>query len=201
MWAIFGPVQGGGSGNSTNSTIGRRAETVNRPFGSAVIDGFDFDFESTTNNMVSFGQQLRSNMDADTSKKFFLSAAPQCVYPDAADHEMLDGTVAFDFIMVQFYNNFCGANNYAPGSATQSAYNFDVWDNWAKNGSLNKDVRVLLGLPAASGAGGGYVDGDQLSGVIQYSKNFTSFGGVMLWDMSQLYGNNGFLDSVKSALG
>ncbi|KAL1862871.1 hypothetical protein VTK73DRAFT_6599 [Phialemonium thermophilum] len=190
IWAMFGPVQSGSS--------------LHRPFGSAVVDGFDFDFETTTSNMAPFAERLRSNMDAATAagaKKFYLSAAPQCVFPDAADHEMLDSSARFDFVMIQFYNNWCGASNFVQGSSTQNAFNFDVWDNWAKTTSANPNVRLLLGLPANSGAGGGYVSGSQLDAVIAYSKQYSSFGGVMLWDMSQLYANPGFLDSVVSALG
>ena len=182
----------------------QRNSSVNRPFGSAVVDGFDVDFESVTQNMAPFGKRLRSNMDAETTrggKKFYLSAAPQCVYPDAADHEMLNGTVYFDFIMIQFYNNACGAINFVPRATKQSAFNLDVWDNWAKTVSLNPDVKLLLGLPANTRGGGGYVSGSQLSAVLAFSKQYSSFGGVMLWDMSQLYRNAGFLDAVVSGLG
>ncbi|KAH8912129.1 glycoside hydrolase family 18 protein [Coniochaeta sp. PMI_546] len=191
IWAMFGPKQSG--------------STANRPFGTAVVDGFDFDFETGTQNMAPFANRLRSNMDAATAaggKKFYLSAAPQCVYPDAADNDMLNGAVSFDFISIQFYNNWCGVQNFQPGAATQNAFNFDVWDNWAKTVSKNKAVKLLLGIPAsASAAGSGYVTGSQLSSVIAYSKQFSSFGGVMMWDMSQLYVNSGYLASVVSALG
>jgi len=188
IWAMFGPQQSGSS--------------VNRPFGTAVVDGFDFDFETSTQNMVPFANRLRSNMDAAGTKKFYLSAAPQCVYPDAADNEMLNGAVSFDFVQIQFYNNWCGVQNYQPGAATQNAYNFDVWHNWATTVSKNKAVKLLLGIPASAGAAGsGYVSGSQLSSVVTYSKQFSSFGGVMMWDMSQLYANSGYLSSVVSALG
>lgn len=187
---MFGPEQGNSS--------------APRPFGSAVVDGFDFDFESTTSNMAPFGKRLRASMDAAAAapggKRFYLSVAPQCVYPDAADADMLDGAVAFDFVMVQFYNNWCGAANFVPGAAAQNAFNFDVWDNWAKTTSLNRDVKLLLGLPGAAGAGGGYVSGPQLAAVVEFSKQFSSFAGVMLWDMSQVYKNPGFLDAVVAAL-
>ncbi|KAH8702156.1 putative class III chitinase [Talaromyces proteolyticus] len=186
IWETFG--------SSTNGT-------ANRPFGDAVVDGFDFDFESTVSNMQYFGNELRSLMDADTSKKYFLTAAPQCVYPDAADNAMLDGAVSFDAILVQFYNNFCGVQNYHSGSSTQTAFNFDQWDTWAKNTSKNKDVKVLLGVPANTGAAGsGYLSASDLKPVIDYSATFSSFGGVMTWDASQAYANNGFLAGVKSDL-
>ena len=188
IWSIFGP-----SSSSSSSP---------RPFGTSVVDGFDFDFESTVSNMPAFGQQLRSLMDADNSKKWLLTAAPQCPYPDAADGAMLAGAVSFDIVWVQFYNNFCGIQSFTAGSSTQNAFNLDTWDNWAKTVSLNHNVKVMLGIPGNTGAAGaGYETGSTLAAVISYSKSFSSFGGVMIWDMSQVYANPGFLDGVNSDLG
>ncbi|KKA30697.1 hypothetical protein TD95_005140 [Thielaviopsis punctulata] len=187
VWAMFGPKD--------------PKIDVPRPFGKAVVDGFDFDFESPASNLVAFGQRLRDNMDA-AAGTYYLSTAPQCPYPDAAVGDMLAGAVAFDFVMVQFYNNYCGVQAFdaASGSA-QKSFNFDTWDHWAQTGSKNKNVKVLLGVPAAqSAAGSGYIGVDELAGVIDYCKRFDSFGGVMMWDMSQLYQNKGFLSGVESAL-
>lgn len=190
IWAMFGPEQTG--------------STVNRPFGTAVVDGFDFDFESTTSNTAPFAQELRTLMDAATKagdKSYYLSAAPQCPYPDAADNDMLDGAVFFDWIQVQFYNNYCGVNSFVPGATTQNNYNFDTWDTWAKTVSLNPNVKVLMGIPANTGAAGsGYTTGATLLAAIQYSASFSSFGGVMMWDMSQLYENVGYLAEVVADL-
>ncbi|OTB02702.1 glycoside hydrolase family 18 protein [Hypoxylon sp. CI-4A] len=172
----------------------------NRPFLSAVVDGFDFDFESTTQNFVPFATKLRELMDADSSKTYYLSAAPQCPYPDAAMNDMLNGQIAFDFIMIQFYNNYCGVQSYTAGSTTQNNFNFATWDDWAQNTSKNKDVKVFLGVPANTGGGAGYQDASALAPIIDYVKTFSSFGGVMMWDMSQLFTNTGFLDSVYSSL-
>lgn len=180
--------------------FGSDTSQSNRPFRTAVIDGFDFDFESTTQNFVPFASKLRSLMDADSSKTYYLSAAPQCPYPDAAMNDMLNGAISFDFIQVQFYNNYCGVSSFTPGSTTQNNFNFETWDNWAKNTSKNKNVKVLIGVPANTGAGGGYVSASALDPIIQYAKQFSSFGGVMMWDMSQLYANSGFLDSVYASL-
>ncbi|KAJ2973838.1 hypothetical protein NUW58_g8839 [Xylaria curta] len=130
--------------------FGSNTNAKNRPFGSAVVDGFDFDFESSTQNFVPFAEQLRSLMDADSSKKYLLSAAPQCVYPDAAMNDMLNGAIAFDFINIQFYNNFCGVSNFN----NPNAWNFDVWQKWAQQTSKNRNVKVLIGVPANTGAGG-----------------------------------------------
>lgn len=190
LWAMFGPQQDGSD--------------VLRPFGAASVDGFDYDFESATSNMVPFGVELRRLMDEATSggdKPYYITAAPQCPYPDQANREALDGGVSFDFIMIQFYNNYCGVNSYVPGQEDQTSFNMKTWDDWAASTSLNPDVKIMLGIPANVGAGGGYTEGEALAGAIGYSKGFSSFGGVMMWDMSQLYANDGFLDSVVSALG
>jgi chitinase len=187
IWETFGPSKNG---------------SAHRPFGDAVVDGFDFDFESTVSNMEVFGNEIRSLMDADTSKKYFLTAAPQCVYPDAADNAMLNGAVSFDAIWVQFYNNFCGVQNFKSGTNTQTAFNFDVWDQWAKNTSKNPDVKVILGVPANTGAAGsGYLSASDLKPVVDYSATFSSFGGVMMWDASQAYANDGFIAGVRSDVG
>ncbi|KAL2220272.1 putative class III chitinase [Thermoascus aurantiacus ATCC 26904] len=187
IWETFGPQQPGSS--------------AYRPFGDAVVDGFDFDFEATVNNMVPFANTLRSLMDADTSKKYYLTAAPQCPYPDAADGAMLDGAVSFDAIWVQFYNNYCGLQSFVPGSSTQNNFNFATWDNWAKTTSKNPNVKVFLGVPANTGAAGsGYEAPSSLTPIINYCKTFSSFGGVMMWDASQAYANNGFIPAVKQAL-
>ncbi|KAI1361814.1 putative class III chitinase [Xylaria arbuscula] len=178
--------------------FGSNTDADNRPFGSAVVDGFDFDFESSTQNFVPFAQKLRDLMDADSSKTYYLSSAPQCVYPDAAMNDMLNGAISFDWINIQFYNNFCGVINFS----NVNAWNFNVWDDWAKNTSKNPNVKVLIGVPASSTAGGGYVDANTLAPIIADTKEkYSSFGGIMMWDMSQLYANSGFLDSVVSALG
>lgn len=190
VWAIFGPEQAG--------------STVKRPFGEAVIDGFDFDFESTTQNMPPFATQLRGLMTAATTagdKPYYLSAAPQCPYPDLADNDMLNGGVSFDFIQVQFYNNYCGVSSFVVGASSQPSFNFDTWDDWARTGSANPNVKVLVGIPANTGAGAGYTSGNVLQAALAYSQGFASFGGVMMWDMSQLYKNPGFEEEVMQYLG
>lgn len=208
LWETFGPQQVGSS--------------ALRPFGSASIDGFDFDFEATVNNMATFGNQLRSLMDSATSstgRNFYLSAAPQCPYPDYADNQMLDGAVPFDFVSdgvtspvtntrpnfqqinIQFYNNYCGSQSYVPGASQQNNFDFSTWDNWAKTVSLNPNVKLMLGVPAGpTAAGSGYESASQLQQVISYSETFSSFGGVMMWDASQAYANSGFLSGIASDL-
>jgi chitinase len=189
IWAMFGPEQ--------------PDSNVLRPFGSAVVDGFDYDFESATSNMVPFGVEMRRLMDEATAggdKPYYITAAPQCPFPDHANEEALDGGVFFDIVQIQFYNNFCGISSFIEGAETQNNFNFGTWDDWAANISLNPNVKILLGIPANTGAGASYTDGSKLAAAIQYSKQYASFGGVMMWDMSQLYANDGFLEEVNSSL-
>ncbi|KAJ3512332.1 hypothetical protein NMY22_g15366 [Coprinellus aureogranulatus] len=178
-----------------NLFLGGQSST--RPFGSAVLDGIDLDIEGGNSNYYStFVERIRS-LAAPTGKKYYFSAAPQCVYPDAALGTVLNAAV-FDAIYVQFYNNPCGLQNY--GQANN--WNFGLWDYWARSLSKSKTTKVYLGAPASnSAAGGGYVDINTLtSAATQMRKSFPSFGGVMLWDASQAYANNRYDRAVKNAL-
>ncbi|EEP83023.1 hypothetical protein UREG_07888 [Uncinocarpus reesii 1704] len=186
IWETFGPKKNG--------------STRPRPFGDAAIDGFDFDFEATVLNMAPFANRLRSLMAADRSKKYYLTATPQCPYPDWYNKEILEGNI-FDAVFIQFYNNFCGLNAFQPGEEQQQSFNLNTWDNWARTVSKNKGVKVFVGAPAnRSAAGSGYVDTARLAEIIEYSRSFSSFGGVMLWDASQAYANDKFISDVKAAL-
>jgi chitinase len=193
------PVQDAAA--SISPDLSARDDAPLRPFGDAVIDGFDLDFESYVQNTVPFANQLRTLMDADNLKKYYMTVAPQCPYPDAAVGSMLDGGVKFDAVFVQFYNNYCGVQNFVPDSLIQNNFNFQTWDQWAKTGSANPDVKIFLGVPSGqTGAGSGYKDPAALASVIQYSMTFSSFGGVMMWDASQAHANVGFLDGVKASM-
>ncbi|SMQ54989.1 unnamed protein product [Zymoseptoria tritici ST99CH_3D7] len=175
------------------------AATVLRPFHSASVDGFDLDIEAPTQNFVPFAKRLRAlmnaaNTDANLNRQFYLTVAPQCPYPDVNNDAMLNGGVEFDAVFVQFYNNYCGIQSFIPGAATQWNYNFDTWNKWAVNGSANPNVKVFIGVPAGpTAAGSGYLSVANLKPVIEYSKKFSSFGGIMAWDASQA----SFVDYVK----
>ncbi|KAF2745357.1 glycoside hydrolase family 18 protein, partial [Sporormia fimetaria CBS 119925] len=194
MWAMFGP----------------RTEDCEelRPFGDAVVDGFDFDFEATVLNMGVFGMRLRELMDEscewggdhEPGKRYYLSAAPQCPFPDLYNKDIID-TVPLDFLNIQFYNNGCGASSFKPGGKQQWNFNLETWDEWARSESKNPDVKVLLGLPAGKKAGRGYMCPKALGPVVRFSKEFEAFGGVMMWDASQAWENEGFVEGVKGLLG
>jgi len=167
-----------------------------RPFGNAVLDGVDLDIEGGgTVHFAAFLTQLQTHFSG-ASKKYYVTAAPQCPFPDGNLATVLDASF-FDAVYVQFYNNFCGLNAFSSGN-----FNFDQWDAWAKSTSLNKNVKIFLGAPASTtAAGSGFVNAATIATIIQQTRSqFSSFGGVMMWDMSQAYANGRYDVSVKNAL-
>ncbi|KAI9280847.1 glycoside hydrolase superfamily [Umbelopsis sp. AD052] len=181
LWDIFG----GGSSNT-------------RPFGDAVIDGFDLDIEGgSASGYTAMINQLRTHFASDSSRSYYITGAPQCPFPDAYLGDALSNAW-FDFVWVQFYNNYC--------SVQGGNFNFGTWDNWAKTQSKNPDVKIYLGVPGStSAASSGYVPYNTLTGTIDSLKSqYSSFGGVMMWDASQAYSNTevspNFATAVSSYL-
>ncbi|KAF8640779.1 hypothetical protein AX17_000428 [Amanita inopinata Kibby_2008] len=166
-----------------------------RPFGSAILDGIDLDIESgSAAHYASFARRIRS-LAKGADKQYYLSAAPQCPFPDRKIGEALNNA-PFDFVFVQFYNNYCEVS--AP-----SKFNFDTWDKWARNESPNPNVKVFLGAPASPDAASqGYVDAETLSRIARDAKKrYSSFGGVMLWDADTAYHNHRYDVAIKKAIG
>ncbi|KAM5543936.1 hypothetical protein V8D89_002553 [Ganoderma adspersum] len=179
-----------------NVFLGGKNDT--RPFGDAELDGIDLDIEGGgTQYFDSFIKRVRE-LATTANKKVYVTGAPQCTFPDAYMSTVLNAA-EFDAVYVQFYNNFCSLPNFN----NPNAWNFDQWDSWAKNTSLNKDVKIFIGAPASSSAAGsGYVDAATLANIASETRSkYSSFGGIMLWDASQAYGNNRFDKAVKAALG
>ncbi|KAH9847234.1 glycoside hydrolase superfamily [Lenzites betulinus] len=168
-----------------------------RPFGDAVLDGIDLDIEGgSTAYFDSFVNRIRQ-LASGASKRYYVTAAPQCPYPDAYLGTVLN-QASFDAVYVQFYNNWCGLQNYN----NIYAWDYSSWDTWAKTVSVNPNVKVYIGAPASStAAGAGYVDATTLVNIALATRSqYSSFGGVMLWDASQAYGNNRYDLQIKNAL-
>ncbi|KAI9262665.1 glycoside hydrolase superfamily [Sporodiniella umbellata] len=177
LWNVFG--------NGKSNT---------RPFGDAVVDGFDFDIEGGgPGGYTALANRLRSHYKEDSSKKYYITGAPQCPYPDALLGPALE-SADFDAVFVQFYNNYC--------STTSSNFNFETWDKWVKNTSKNKDAKVFLGIPGSPGAAGsGYVPYSSLAPIVQnLYKTYPSFGGVSIWDASQSTANTEVSPNFQKAV-
>lgn len=177
-------------------TFGEGTGASERPFDSAVVDGFDFDIEN--NNEVGYSAlatKLRT-LFAEGTKQYYLSAAPQCPYPDASVGDLLENA-DIDFAFIQFYNNYCSVSGQ---------FNWDTWLTYAQTVSPNKNIKLFLGLPgSASAAGSGYIsDTSLLESTIADIASSSSFGGIALWDASQAFSNelNGepYVEILKNLL-
>ncbi|KAI5970837.1 CHT2 [Candida margitis] len=163
-----------------------------RPFDDAVVDGFDFDIElGSATGYPELATALKSKFDS--SKKYYLSASPQCVYPDAHVGSLLQ-QVPLDFAFVQFYNNPCSVDGQ---------FNYDTWAEFASS-SPNPDLKLYVGVPA-TGNIAGYVDAATLAKTIAQIKCDKHFAGVSLWDASGAWINTdasgaNFAAQVKKVL-
>lgn len=186
-----------------NLFLGGTSET--RPFGDAVIDGFDLDIEGGSNlGYVEFVTRLRELFAQDTSKSYYIAAAPQCVIPD----HYLDTVIKnadLDFLFVQFYNNYCGMQTWQTNNA-DPRFNYAAWDTLVK-ASPNPKTKIYLGVPASeSAAGSGYTPITTVLQAASYLQaNYDSFGGIMMWDASQAWNNvdssgNNFAQAAKEGL-
>ncbi|KAJ9051109.1 Chitinase 2 [Entomophthora muscae] len=153
-----------------------------RPFGKAIIDGIDLDLEGGSQQHFDVFLSALQKKFGNSGRKYFVTAAPQCEFPDRNLQQIMEKGY-MDAIFIQFYNNFCGVQNYG----NQWAWNWPQWDAWATTRSFNKKAKLFVGVPAArSAAGSGYVTIDALETILKDIRSkYTSFGGVMLWDSSQ----------------
>lgn len=145
---------------------------------------------------IAFLKQLDTHFKT-SAKKYYVTAAPQCVYPDANLQATLDG-YPFDAVYIQFYNNPCGLQNFN----SPSQWNYGTWDIWARTISPNPNVKIYIGAPASiTAAGGGYVMASTLLDIAKKTRdNFPSFGGIMFWDASQARQNNRIDKFIKDGL-
>ncbi|KAI3801020.1 hypothetical protein L1987_29120 [Smallanthus sonchifolius] len=169
-----------------NNFLGGKSPT--RPLGEAVLDGIDFDIEGgTTQHWDDLARYLSEY--SSQGKKVYLTAAPQCPFPDAYIGTALK-TGLFDYVWVQFYNN--PPCQYSGGITNLE----DAWKQWTTEIPATK---IFLGLPASpTAAGSGYIPvGDLTSQVLPAIKGTAKYGGVMLWD--KYYDDQtGYSSSIKS---
>ncbi|KAL5708710.1 chitinase [Ranunculus cassubicifolius] len=150
-----------------NNFLGGQSST--RPLGDAVLDGVDFDIEMGTGKYWDDLAKYLSGY-SKKGKKVYLTAAPQCPFPDA----WVGGALK-----------------------TGSIGNLeDAWTQWT---TLIPGAQIFLGLPAApDAAGSGFIPVDDLtSQVLPAIKGSNKYGGVMLW--SKYYDDQtGYSSSIKN---
>ncbi|XVF60238.1 hypothetical protein PTKIN_Ptkin08bG0028700 [Pterospermum kingtungense] len=160
--------------------------STDRPFGDAVLDGIDFDIEG--GSPLHYDELAGHLKNYTSAKKVYLTAAPQCPFPDVYIGQALS-TGLFDYVWMQFYNNYCEYKGNA--SAVQAT--FDEWSNGVPA------TQFFMGLPAApTGASSGFVPQDVLiSQILPLVKKANKYGGVMLW--SKYYDDlTGYSSSIRS---
>ena len=153
-----------------------------RPFGDESVDGIDLDIEGGgPAGYAAFARRLRERMDASEGD-WLITAAPQCPFPDAhlgpaPGTAFGDAAGAFDYLFVQFYNNFCSGSSGAPFQDT-----YAQWSELTASGG----PRIVVGLPATPDAApaGGYVDPGALAALVDSVAGGPAFAGLMLWDVS-----------------
>jgi chitinase len=172
-----------------------------RPFGAAVLDGIDLDIEGgTQTGYTAFVRALRGTMTEHTERRWLITAAPQCPFPDAflgpsPGLALAEVPNAFDYLFVQFYNNYCSYN-----SPSHFAEAFAGWSKLAESGG----PKLFVGLPssAAAAPAGGYVERTKLPELVATARKSPAFAGVMLWDAGndQNSGAPTYGQSVDAAL-
>ncbi|OMO67067.1 hypothetical protein COLO4_30240 [Corchorus olitorius] len=123
-------------------------------------------------------------------RKVYLSAAPQCPFPDRYLGDALK-TGLFDYIWVQFYNN--GHCQYAPSNPKKLLIS---WNQWTTS---FKATKKFLGLPATKEAAStrtGYIPPWELiSKILPMIKKSPNYGGIMLWNR---YFDSGYSAAIMS---
>ncbi|KAJ5811828.1 hypothetical protein N7474_008129 [Penicillium riverlandense] len=200
IWGAFGPVT-----DEWTQADGPR------PFGDAVVDGFDFDIEHNGSFVIGalsgyamMINQLKTLYATVPDRQFYLSAAPQCPIPDPQLKVTINKGM-FDYIWVQYYNTAsCAAINYAQNA---TGFNYDEWVDVIL-ASSNPDARLFIGLPASedSAYSGYYLTPDQVEPLVnEYMTLYPgTFGGIMLWEATSsdnnTINNMTYADSMKAIL-
>lgn len=206
---VFLSLGGGAGGYSLSSTAEAQAigqylweaygnpssTTVTRPFGNAIVNGWDFDIENPNGKEYypALISALRSNFASDSANTYYISGAPQCPIPEPNMGTMIANS-QFDMLFIQFYNN----NNYtypcALGINGDAAFNYEQWESFVST-SKSSSAKLFIGVPAAPNAANGgesgsiyYATPQQLSTIVSATEGNSSFGGVMMW-------STGFSDS------
>ncbi|KAK4434320.1 Hevamine-A [Sesamum alatum] len=135
---------------------------------------YDFGIENPSSKLY-WEDLARALADYSTpEKKVYLGAAPQCPYPDG-NLDTAIRTGLFDFVWVQFYNNYRCDNTERIDKLLAS------WEEGSS--SLPAGTQLFMGLPAArETADTGYVPPDVLIyEVLPKIKTSPNYGGIMLW--------------------
>lgn len=135
-------------------------------------------------------KRFRANMAKDSSKKYYMTAAPQCPFPDQS--EPLSVCKLLDYVWVQFYNNGeCNIGNSDFKSSVK---------NWSKG--IGNAKLFIGGLASGSDGDEGYVDPDAFIKSLKdvQAMNLPNYGGAMLWEAQLSRDNGNFAQKIRSSV-
>ncbi|TNF69877.1 MAG: hypothetical protein EP298_01920 [Gammaproteobacteria bacterium] len=176
------------------------------------LDGIDFDLEAGMNTdqdyLISFITELRKQAQvraSDFPNGFTITGAPQLVSSnefmwngntslnELLPHDACGGVKCFDYLSIQDYNN-------NPQPSLSDAYDAV----YAQMESNNNDgaTKIILGVPATSSDGQGYMTPDTVKDQINDIENKSTasqFAGIMVWTASSDYteDNWSFISQIK----
>lgn len=109
---------------------------------------------------IAFASRLRQLFPASPQTGLTLTAAPQCVVPDASMGQLI-ATVAFDALFIQFYNTpACSARawvtanpSYTPGTrpVPSGGFTYDSWST-AVGAGASSAAKLYIGLAGSPDA-------------------------------------------------
>ncbi|ETN46807.1 uncharacterized protein HMPREF1541_00996 [Cyphellophora europaea CBS 101466] len=187
-----------------------------RPFGPNIkLDGIDIDNEAPAYStyIPEFVSALRTLYAQDSSKQYFLSAAPQCPRPDQSI-PMPQIIPDLDYVFVQFYNNpQCNVNAGTGFLNSLQSWSQDLLAaspgaprrRRAMVNSGRPPPKVFIGVLAAEGSG--HVTPAELMTILNTVKglNIPNLGGVSYWDgayqaLSGQGGQKSYAEVVRETL-
>ncbi|KAK7283584.1 hypothetical protein RIF29_13196 [Crotalaria pallida] len=161
------------------------------PLGSVFLDGIDIADVVATKNLQ-WDELVKAISEFTSERKIYLSAAPQCVYPDYYLGAAIQ-TGLFDYIWVEFFyqNPSC---IYSDGSAASLIKEWKRWTSGVPNS------KIFLGVTATKEIAG-YIAPDVLkSDVLPTIRGSSNYGGVMVWD--RYYDRlGGYSKQIKDSVG
>eukprot|EP00884_Botryococcus_braunii_P019548 jgi/Botrbrau1/6277/Bobra.0129s0022.1 len=150
---------------------------TNRPLGPAVLDGIDLDLEGGGVLYYPDFVQALYDLMATGGKKYYITAVPQCPFPDFYTNPVLQAKGnLFDFVLVQFYNNYCGGSQ----AAIVASYNAE-WSTLAGQ----KGFKLVVTLPASTtAASNGYLDSATAASTLIALNNSPYLAGFGFWSVA-----------------
>ncbi|MQM17185.1 hypothetical protein Taro_050152 [Colocasia esculenta] len=172
-----------------NSFLGGQSST--RPLGDAVLDGIDFVVVQGPPSLYGLLARAIKKLGRQGGRDVYLSAAPECPFPDAYLGAAID-TGVLDFVWVQFFDN--PSCQYEEGNMGKL---WEAWNQWANISA----GQVFLGLLAGDVAAiGGYIPPAVLvSQVLPVVKASPKYGGVLLWS-KQFFDIGHYNDAIRGSV-